>query len=442
MQITVSLMVEIPASADINEIEQRVQEAGRQAMREATQQAVRAAEEQRKICPHCGSEASRSEGTDQRIILTKFGRVAFPLRRQRCQGCQRRFRPADECVKSLQGGNVTAALREACSEAGASFPYVTAAQVVNDLCGAQISPEHVRRLTNRTGSQEAVRQAAEAKAIVEPTAAQVRKQREAQVRQGAHQKLEPPALLLVGLDGGWIKSREQKGGMEGKVGVIVSEMDPLGKRGRRRMSSRRYVATFEPANVLGTLSYAATCQLQAQEAPTQVVVGDGAHWIKTQADVHFPQAVKILDWPHLWRKIHAAIRAVRPGQSKPAREWRKGQYETLSPLLWQGQVDAALAHLHALRPGANQEPIDKLEEAITYVDNQRDWIGNYQQWQEMGYPVGSGLVERGVAVVINPRMKRRGMRWKRANATAVVALRVCLLNAAWEKASAKRRAAA
>ena len=84
MQIIVSLMVDIPANADINEIEQRVQEAGRQAMREATQQAVRAAEEQRKTCPHCGSEASRSEGTDQRIILTKFGRVVLPLRRQRC----------------------------------------------------------------------------------------------------------------------------------------------------------------------------------------------------------------------------------------------------------------------------------------------------------------------------------------------------------------------
>jgi hypothetical protein len=83
-----------------------------------------------------------------------------------------------------------------------------------------------------------------------------------------------------------------------------------------------------------------------------------------------------------------------------------------------------------------------LEEAITSVDNQRDWIGDYEQWQEAGYPVGSGLVERGVAVVINPRMKRRGMRWKRVNATAVVALRVRLLNAAWQKDSAKRPAVA
>ncbi len=58
------------------------------------------------------------------------------------------------------------------------------------------------------------------------------------------------------------------------------------------------------------------------------------------------------------------------------------------------------------------------------------------------YFTGSGLVERGVAVVINPRMKRRGMRWKRVNASAVVVLRVCRLNADWEADSTKRCLAA
>jgi hypothetical protein len=122
-----------------------------------------------------------------------------------------------------------------------------------------------------------------------------------------------------------------------------------------------------------------------------VVVGDGADWIQTEADLHFPQAVKILDWLHLWRTIHAAIRAVRPGNSKSARQWRKGQYEMLSPRLGHGQVDAALTHLYALRPGGDREPIDQLEEAITYLDHQREWIGDYQQWQEAGYPEALGM---------------------------------------------------
>ncbi|HEU5383344.1 MAG TPA: hypothetical protein VFV38_48710 [Ktedonobacteraceae bacterium] len=68
------------------------------------------------------------------------------------------------------------------------------------------------------------------------------------------------------------------------------------------------------------------------------------------------------------------------------------------------------------------------------MQTQRHWIGNDQAWREQGYPVGSGLVERAVAVVINMRMKRRGMRWRRANATAVVALRVQRINADWQAA--------
>ncbi len=64
-----------------------------------------------------------------------------------------------------------------------------------------------------------------------------------------------------------------------------------------------------------------------------------------------------------------------------------------------------------------------MEEAIRYLETQRDWLGTYAAWQEQGYPVGSSLVERAVALVINVRMKKRGMRWKRGNATAVVALR-------------------
>ena len=45
------------------------------------------------------------------------------------------------------------------------------------------------------------------------------------------------------------------------------------------------------------------------------------------------------------------------------------------------------------------------------------------------------MVEREVALVINRRMKRQGMRWRRANADAVVALRVQTINATWDHAA-------
>jgi hypothetical protein len=87
-----------------------------------------------------------------------------------------------------------------------------------------------------------------------------------------------------------------------------------------------------------------------------------------------------------------------------------------------------------LRPTTGEVP-SALQEVIGYLQTQLDWLGNYEQWQQQGYPVGSGLVERAAAMVINLRMKKRGMRWKRANATALAALRVQRINAEWEAAA-------
>ena len=52
------------------------------------------------------------------------------------------------------------------------------------------------------------------------------------------------------------------------------------------------------------------------------------------------------------------------------------------------------------------------------------------------------MVEREVDLVINRRMKRRGMRWRRANADAVVAPRVREYNATWDETRTSRPLAA
>lgn len=436
MYVTVSLKVDLGATSSIDEMEKQIQEAGRAAMKEALKQALRQQEDQQKVCPHCGTQESRSQGTITRVLLTSFGRVEVALRRQRCRGCGRRFRPADACLELLRGRTITPELREMAALAGSSWPYETASSVLKRLSGANISDEQVRQITNEQGQGVAVRKRSFAKTLVEPRIQQIRAERDEEARRKTRcQSDKASDELQIGLDGGWIACRDQAGGMEGKIGVIASETEPVGKRGRHRLSQRLYVATFEGAEEVGALAYAAAEALGATEANRQVVLGDGAEWIKTQAAQHFPDAVKVLDWPHLWRVIHKAIRAVHPGKSAQRRAWRKQQYEHLRPMLWQGQVDQALIHLRHLRPAEGQEPIKPLEDALMYLSTQRDWIGNYEQWRADGYPVGSGLVERAVALVINARMKKRGMRWKRKNATAVVALRVQQINARWLAAS-------
>jgi hypothetical protein len=430
MYVTVSLKIELDTTASLTEMERQIQAAGREAMQAALKAAIRQREDHPQTCPACGDEQQHSQGTKRRVLLTSFGRVEVPLKRLRCQHCGQRFRPADTCLAEVRGHNITPDLRELASLVGSSWPYETAAGVLQRLSGVQLSDERLRQLTNEQGSALAQQQQARAQRLLADASSlsQIRCER---AKPAPPPSPAAPQWLQVGLDGGWVPSREQKGGLEGKIGVVASQIEPVGKHGRHRLSQRRYVATFGSAEEVGRLAYAAASDLGATEARQQVVLGDGADWIKTQAQEHFPDAVKVLDWPHLWRKIQAAVRALQPGKHPARRAWRKAQYEVLLPLLWQGAREEALRHLHNLRPPSGEMPAP-LEEAIRYLETQRGWIGNYEQWQAQGYPVGSGLVERAVAVVINRRMKKRGMRWKRANVTAVVALRVQRINAAWD----------
>ena len=260
----------------------------------------------------------------------------------------------------------------------------------------------------------------------------IRTEREAALAAPLAPPPPPPPQVIVELDGGWIASRDQAGGMEGKVAVVATGVETISPA-RQRLYPRRYVATFAPAEHLGALTYAAVDGLGAAESAVQVVLGDGAAWIKTQAQLHFPDAVHILDWAHLERTVHKAIRTARPGPAY--RDERRALYQLVDGQLWEGAVVVALDRLRALRPPDSQEPITALEEAISYIENQHTWIGDYAQWVAAGYPIGSGGVERAVEVGINRRMKKQGMRWKRANADAVVALRVERLNQAWDEAA-------
>jgi len=380
----------------------------------------------------------RLEGTTRRVIATTFGRVEVPRRRFRCQACLRRWCPANHLFAKLKGGTISAPLQEAAMLAGCSWPYRVASGLLKKLSGAQISAEEIRLLTNQHGKRRATHQQAEAEHVCSSSGTDA--------PEPMHEHEEQP--LLVGVDGGWVCSREQRGGMEGKVAVVCSQVEDLpmptysstfswSERGprrpprrRHRLTQRRYVATFGPSRQIGQQAKAAAQTLCADLSRPVVVVADGAEWIKKEQGRHFPQATCILDWAHLWREVSHAIRAA--ARAKPLSE-RERDYQLFLHRfwLWHGGVDQAVQGLRTLGTGLAAEPSDAIEKALTYLEHQRPWIGSYEHWRTLGYPVGSGMIERAVAIVINRRMKKRSMRWCRSNATAVVALRTDLLNEDW-----------
>ncbi len=192
--------------------------------------------------------------------------------------------------------------------------------------------------------------------------------------QSLPQSKEP---LLVGLDGGWVCSREQRGGMEGKVAVVCAQLEDLplpvfdttfswSKRGgprrqprqRHRLTQRRYVATFGPARQLGVQAKAAGA-LESDPARPVVVLADGAEWIKQEQGKHFPQATCILDWAHLWREVRSAILAASRAKALPQHE-RDFQLSYQRTSLWLGKVEQAVQGLQRLATGLPTEALKPL----------------------------------------------------------------------------------
>jgi hypothetical protein len=459
MYVQVSLKMEIAATASLTQMEQHIQEAGQQAMREALKKTVRDWEDLHGACPFCGHQQYQLEGTTRRKIATTFGQVQVHRRRFRCLACQRRWCPATPLFATLRGATISQPLQDAAIQIGCSLPYRAACQQLRKLSGAQISPEEMRLLTNEYGKQRAECQRQEAERLCSPaTAAEPASGATpvtAEPASGATPVTAEPASvtteppLLVGMDGGWICSREQRGGMEGKVTVVCGKVEDLpmapydstfswSKRGnprrpprqRHRLAQRRYVATFGPSKQIGQQAEAAARLVSQDRTRPVVVLADGAAWIKTEQAKHFPQATCILDWAHLWREVRRALRAAARALSWSAKE--QTYYACLyQGWLWHGEVEKAVQGLRTLAAGVSDESLAVLQKAITYLENQRPWIGSYEHWRKKGYPVGSGMIERAVEIVINRRMKKRGMRWCRANATAIVALRADLLNDDW-----------
>ena len=235
--------------------------------------------------------------------------------------------------------------------------------------------------------------------------------------------VDGPQMVNVAIDGGWARSRDNPNGMEGKVGVVYVASEKVGEH-RRSLSGRRYAATFGPSERAGRLIYAQARRQGIDHATKQSVIGDGARWISTIAEEHFPYALRILD---LWHIEHRVWRSVR---ASIARQEVGTVCHTLMELLVRGRTEETLRQLVKL---SHRYPTDSLRELMTYVSNNADWIGDYDRLRSEGYPVGSGAVEKAVDIVINRRLKgRRGMSWKRVCADQVAALRVLTLNNDWD----------
>lgn len=153
--------------------------------------------------------------------------------------------------------------------------------------------------------------------------------------------------------------------------------------------------------------------VDARDDLTLVALADGAEENWRYFDgTNWGDAIKIVDIGHACEHLKAGLAAYCGADSVEGR----AEYERLKVILrdQHGGVDDVIAELkrpeRKLREKNRNKAGKLLRKEREYFQNQRDRM-DYANYQELGLPIGSGIVEAACKTLATQRMKRSGMSW-------------------------------
>ncbi len=300
---------------------------------------------------------------------------------------------------------------------GTLQPFDPAAKALNEDWGTHLDGKQIQRWSESLGQTVVLA-------------------RDAQVRayQQGHRPasvLNPPVLLVIGMDGGRVQTREKQGEngsrwREDKVCAITSYLPGDGTREHPPQPLvTTYEATMEKTEAFGRLVRLEAERRGLRQAQTILVMGDGGNWIDPLSKRERLHDQRIVDYYHAAEHLYEASRAALGKDAPEALVLA----EQLKDDLWDGQVDQVIAILktHADRlgpPGESdgpEHPRRVLANNVGYFETHRHHMA-YARYRAKGWPIGSGVTESAVKR-FNKRVKGTEQFWSLPGVESILALR-------------------
>ena len=248
---------------------------------------------------------------------------------------------------------------------------------------------------------------------------------------------EPPAgptLQALSVDGAMVPL---VGGTWGEVKLLaIGTVQPAVLEAGKPVvhtTELSYFGRMTDHKTLRRLALVETQRRGTERAGQVCALADGAEWPQGFIDLHRPDAVRILDFPHAAEYVADAGRAVLGGGGAAPAAWLAEQLHDLK----HGQEAAVLAELGELRQRAaaagDSAAAAVVATSLGYLEKRREQI-RYGAFQAQGYPIGSGAVESGNKLVTEARLKGAGMHWAPQHVDPMVALRTVVCADRWEEA--------
>jgi hypothetical protein len=285
------------------------------------------------------------------------------------------------------------------------MPFAKAAEMLESLLGVQVSEATARRMTERMGARIEAAQTAESRREQEP---------EPDAKSCLRQAISADGAYVPLVKGEWAEVRT----------LAIGEVGPLEKaRGKQevQVSHLSYFSRMTTAASFVDLAEGEIRRRGVRQAQAVCAVTDGADWLQGFLDVHRPDVVRILDFPHAAEHVNTLVDALRQaGVPLPPDVLARSLH-----ILKQRGPQSLLRLLEKLPP-AVREPLGYLLK--------REPLMQYPRYRQQGWPIGSGMVESANKLVMQARLKGAGMHWAPAHVNPMLALRTSICNDRWEEA--------
>ena len=204
---------------------------------------------------------------------------------------------------------------------------------------------------------------------------------------------------------------------EAKIGCVFTQTTTDGEGlPIRDPESTTFVGAIETAEMFGSRIFREALRRGLDTAQRVVVLGDGAEWIKNLADLHFPQAITIVDLYHAREHVVQLCKYLFTDEKEITRHrirWWKH--------MDRGKVEKIISEARKVLP---EDPGTKKKATteMNYLQKNKARM-RYSDFRAEGLFVGSGVVEAGCKTVIGQRLKQSGMEWSLRGANSIIALR-------------------
>jgi hypothetical protein len=304
----------------------------------------------------------------------------------------------------LGRGALSWGLQQALGRLSAALPFAAAVGMLGELTGVRVCAKTAQLTAEALGQELLEAEAQEAERLLM-----------AGMQLGA---AKAPERLYIAIDATMVPT--DAGSKEAKIAAVY-EPD-----GEEQAGETSYASGYLRAEPFGERLYLEAQRRGAGRAGELVAIGDGAPWIWNLVDTHFPEAVQILDWYHVKKRVWELGEALYGEGSTKTIAWVQRKLNKL----WAGDVDGVVGDLRRLRP-TSRDAGKLVRDACRYFTTNKARM-RYPGFARHGYHIGSGVVESACKHVIAQRQKLAGMRWSLAGAAAILALRTLVINQRWQ----------